>query len=416
MSTFNTLVTKDYIKNALVTDRLVEPVYSRSNGDLLFETKIRDKMSEVEMRNDYYFRNSYRIGLIDTSQLPVEISEWANDMIARIKANFINDKDKVYFGKASLFPRASFNRYSDKARLVQVTKTATKYVIPHRTIRAMHTRNIGGITGEWTDDAGVQHKDAILVNIESMVHQIRNCYRSDITDKVMLACFDEASKNRYNYTKKALGLGVEFLKQELEKELGITYTTFEAAGYTTLTTDKKSDLQTLELLATGEVELDQIVSDEAVNVYIDGFKDNLDDNTYDYLLQTLGSHTSDPEVPMQLLTNMSIDAGNPRLDGLFLNLSTKAINNILGHRVMNTVDVKNFANQHKLYQLLDTNQAYNLQAKLSVIGRRCKLYSSNDNRRKLFDLVEDELDRMFNEMVNIPDGKIKISYEALTND
>jgi hypothetical protein len=111
---------------------------------------------------------------------------------------------------------------------------------------------------------------------------------------------------------------------------------------------------------------------------------------------------------------MKIDAGNPRLDALFINLPKDAKANITSNRVMNTVDVKNFMDNNKLTHLLDYYSTENLEARLRALSDGVAKYNNPEDRKKLFDLTKDGLEELINQQLGTATYKIKVNYEEFT--
>ncbi len=397
-----------------LTEKFSEFTYRTTEEGLLDVNVVkRDNISEVEANNDWYWRSTKKLLFLDyNNNTSLEaLNNWRRSVKEALTTNTIGDKDKVFFTKSSLFPRSSFNRYSDKARLVQVTKAATKFVVTRRCIDQLYSRDVEAFRGAYIDENGVDQHDLILGSADACARRLMNTRNLTPAQQKVI----NGNSSRYNLSSTGRKAAITYMKEIAEATNSRKYNTFRQVKYKYLVVDKLTDQQSMETLLNTPWTIDQLVSDDAVNAYIDNFKDELDESTYDYLVATLGANKAEPEVPMQLLTNMSIPVGNPRLDALFLNLSRSAIFNIMEHRVMKTVDVKNFVKQHGLMQILEPHQADNLQGKLNTLSRRLRAYTTEADRRLFFDLVEDKLTQMINEHITIPDGTIKLKYEALND-
>lgn len=360
-----------------------------------------------------YYGNYHNIALIDPDKL--DYDSWEKEIKNIIDTGgSINDTDKVFFTKSALFPRASFNRYSTKARLVQTTKAATKFVFPNKFTSEISQSEIKHFTVIHTVD-GKENEYVMGANLNDYFNLLGSLHRGKQTTEEKKALVSYNSLSNYQKYNMSLTDVTAALKSRLELEYGGL---FEIAPKKFLVIKSRTlkGLQSFEFLKSGELELTDIVSDNVVNDYIDGFKDALDESTYDYLISTLSAHTSDPEVPMQLLTNMKIGPGNPRLDALFINLDQRAINNILSNRVMKTVDVKNFWETHSLQTIVDPYSHNNLQSKLSLIGKRAQLYETNESRSLLFTLIREKIEKSINDELGFEEGGrsyLKLKYESI---
>lgn len=370
-------------------------------------SNLKSLMDPVKLENlkDSYYSTGYPVALMS-----VEGAKLFKEIESNICNNNIDSDDKVYFTKSSLFPRASFNRYSDKARLVQTTKAATKYAVPTNIESKLN------ITHTYLFKFKSSYApDGVLVKVESnntynILHQANNTSLSAKERELKREC----GQSRWNIDVGPLWF--DSISKALNKELGCAPTlAWEGEkermaivkGYTL------KEKETIPFLISGEIEIEDFVNDTEVNRYIDTFKGEFDDSMYEYLHSTLSAHTSDPEVPMQLLCNMRIDGGNPRLDALFINLPKDAKNNIVNHRVMNTVDVKNFMNNHGLMHLLDYYSTENIQARLNALRGAVVKYNNPVDRRKLFDLTKDGLEELINNQYGLTTVNIKLNYEEL---
>ena len=115
-----------------------------NNGEPRIEFKHVGTDEAINLNEGSFRYNTYAQyvhGIIDDIKLNDYIEAEKN----RIENNCINDKDKVFFSKSSIFPRTAFNRYSNKARLVQTVKAATKFVVPIDTFTQLRTYPVSSL-------------------------------------------------------------------------------------------------------------------------------------------------------------------------------------------------------------------------------------------------------------------------------
>jgi len=394
-----------------ISDHIINPGVDCYAYTFQFETNgTNDLVRELEpielkdCKTNYYY-NGYNIALI--GQEGVDAIKYFDKAIAN---NTIGDKDKVYFTKSSLFPRASFNRYSDKARLVQTTKAATKYAVPTNIMGKIDFSPYDVIQFKSPALAKPIIVHAITRYTYNILSQANKTSLSGAERKILQNC----NRNRWNITPDAnwypsMAKAIEEVHNMPPQEWEV-----EKLHLRVLKGRTKKEEDTIPFLLSGEIEIEDFVNDNEVNRYIDTFKGEFDDSMYEYLFSTLSVKTSDPEVPMQLLCNMKIDAGNPRLDALFINLPKDAKANITSNRVMNTVDVKNFMDNNKLTHLLDYYSTENLEARLRALSDGVAKYNNPEDRKKLFDLTKDGLEELINQQLGTATYKIKVNYEEFT--
>lgn len=363
-------------------------------------------------RRSYYYGNNHVVGYLDSAKLDWGV--FASTLKNEMRQSVITDTDKVFFTKAALFPRASFNRYSDKARLVQTTKAATKYAFNNNFFEEIRTRDDEVILGTHTDAIGNKKDFYIGVDMDQYTQTLRDHSSSIREELAYITAFNKL--NNFQRHNNRLKEALTALSARLKTLVPGGNWTCSRVAVKVLAAGTVKHLASMKTLTSGEVEFADMVIDLTVNSYIDNFKDSLDESTYEYLLQTLGAHTSDPEVPMQLLTNMKMEEGNPRLDALFISLSREAIANITNNRVMKTVDVRNFWETHNINELANPYNHGNFHQKLRLIGSRAAAYTTNSSRELLFNLLKDDLEEGINKELGFGNNsltKIKLNYESL---
>jgi len=396
----NIQLTNDGFKDFFEDRRIMRVSYITTDGITLGieETKKGNLYGETRSNN---FVSGYLKDGVHTG----EMQNYVLQLSKVARRNKINDKDKVYFTKASLFPRTSFNRYSDKARLVQKIPAATKFVLPDH-INFSH-RSDRVFKFSTADD-----KDSVLVDINkhSFAEIIRNYDYATLYQKYRVGM--DANPNYYSPLDMTADIAtpIQIFLKTIEPDLDFVkikaVNVFRMEGYS------KKETDSLEVLKLGK-DISSLISDKAANDYIETFKADFDDSTMSYMVEMLNSAGADPEVAMQLICNTKLREFEPKLHALLVQLDRDAYNRIVGNRVMNTVDVKNLISTHNLNTYF--NNYYDPDTlSIARIAAILKDESITPALKKEFaGLINNRLSKAFESTSGIAPGTIKMSYEDI---
>jgi len=241
-----------------------------------------------------------------------DVTDYLNTFYKVINRKRIVDSDKFLFLRSSVFPRTSFNRYSQKAKRVQIHKTATKYVIGSNKPNLIHMHHHWN-TRFYAEMAVTADYNYGEVKNSSYGHDIKTIHQLESIEgqpfyNVALAKLKKAV-DKYNSNTNECVLdfyeGVNQVKSLTNKK----------HGYTTC---NEKEREVLEMMLKGTYPISKIVTDTGVNEYIDGFKTVLDKGTYEMLLTALGNGDSNLVMGLKLLENMSLRNSKPYLHALML--------------------------------------------------------------------------------------------------
>jgi len=152
------------VNNTILSNTGLSDMFKLPNSvDLTFEVK------ECSLTGtNLYFdvdktikENTEEYTMISEDNRDSRFRDYINKLKSVADRNVIQDTDKVFFNKSSLFPRISFNRYSTKAKRVQSITAATKVVIGD--INKMHARSSNSIL----IIDGDSFKEKLILNINT---------------------------------------------------------------------------------------------------------------------------------------------------------------------------------------------------------------------------------------------------------
>lgn len=336
------------------------------------------------------------------------IREYVNRMLEVSKRNKIIDTDKVMFLKNSKFPRISFNRYSDKAKRVQVAHKATKFVIGDE-LSFWESGNKKHYLLE-----GDSLKEPLLLDID---YYDMSEFIDNHTVKAESKYYEYVSNNRsrYYFNRKLDNVIKKDILKDLRTQLSDSSITVKQVNYNQLQLDNIPIKETFDFLMTSP-DISKITSDSNVNKYVSKFKGELDEGNYEYLLMALEAERGDPEVAMQLLSQLTMDPDNALLHALFINLDYKAINRIINHKVFKSIDVQNFVTQSNLnIYLHDTYGNSRLQQVGNVLNT---VLTTSEKRILFYEKVKDKVEDAVRELTGLTEDsliKISIDYEETSN-
>ena len=321
--------------------------------------------------------------------------------------NKITDKDKVFFTKASLFPRTSFNRYSKKARLVQKIPAATKFVVPE--VINTSVVQVPVYTFKATDGG----EDALVhIKNTSFAQAIRE-HDYNITYSKYPAAVDANPSyyGRLELTQDLVGMVVDYLESVYP---GRTFNRvdFDEQHLLRMRGYSLKEAATLHIYMQG-IPISSFVTDTVANKYIEEFKGEFDEGTMKYLVEMLNSPGADPEVAMQLICNTKMREFEPKLHSLLLQLTRAAFSKINDHKVMNTVDVINLVKTHNLTSYF--NNYYDMDnlvtAKVSYILKNDDISASL--KKEFAVLLNKRFSKALSERIGMDYNLIKITYEDI---
>jgi len=332
-----------------------------------------------------------------------------NNYISRLEKviarNKILDTDKVFFTKNSEFPRTSFNRYSDKARRVEKIERADKIVV-----NKINTYVYGygsGIDAILTKD-GKESYLHLSLNVDE--YSLRRMMRETNNSAILKKYSEFISANYSNYDRITLTKDFTTAIAKFLDKAGYSFDEIKFSKgleYVFANHMSVKDLDALKILTSGEIPISKFCNDSAANAYINRFKSELDENTYKYILDSLKSPSTDPEVPMQLLAQSSIP-DKTLLYAIFLNIDSSRRSAIKYHKVFNTVDVKNLVKDMNLDRFFRNNY----QPRMDLINFELRRAKGHE-RKKLFYLVKDTVMTLVAEQLGLTTDEFNIEYEDI---
>lgn len=289
---------------------------------------------------------------------------WAA-LMQRAKQNSIVDGDKVFFTKNSKFPRTTFNRYSQKARRVEVTKTATKFVINASSQPWTRGTSFYLVSGHAVE---MNHYDSTIKNFFKNMSQATARRSGKHYDKL----WNELQGWYVNWSTFN-ELMLKIVKKDIDSTQSLDQNSIRIFSVQTST---KPDKATFEFLVDGP-DLDSLVTDEVANNYLDSLKPKLDEANFKVLHSALSTGDSNITMGFKLLENMDVSNGMPYLYALFLDSFRLNGYNIRRNNSYNSVGVKNLRNTFKLDSLV-----YDEYSHADRIG---KMQQVHDNRLQTID-------------------------------
>jgi len=317
---------------------------------------------------------------------PKEFGDYIAKLNKMIKSNKINQKDKVFFSSNSVYPRTSFNRYSDSARRIENVAKADKIVV-------------GNVipTPYVYSHVGIKNNGKILAAqaVYDLVNDVKEIV--DAADALAVPCniskaFENESHNYYGYSYDVAKKLKTLLLEEFMKQLPTAE--FIAFGVEEFTQVKHSG--TLQVLKQG-YPLTSFITDLEVSRYIDSFKDVIDATSYPMLLSALSGDNKQVTLAMKLIENMNTIDSKPYLYALFVNAVQTNRNTIINNKtyksvgfnnVLETFNIKRLLAMHDPYSSVSTNQN-KLSYISNVYSREMK---SNEDKKVFLDAVEDAIE------------------------
>ena len=321
--------------------------------------------------------------------------------------NKILATDKVFFTKASLFPRTSFNRYSKKARLVQKIPAATKYVVP--SVINTSVGNVPVFTFKATDGG----EDRLVYIKPTSFAEAARAYDYNIAYSNYPNALNENTSyyGRLKLTSDLVDMVVDYLEQNSPGRK-FNRSNFKEHNILRMRGYSLKEASTLHIYTQG-LPISSFITDKVANTYIEQFKGEFDEGTMKYLVEMLNSPGADPEVAMQLICNTKMRAFEPKLHGLFLQLTRAAFSKITDHKVMNTVDVTNLVTAHNLSTYF--NNYYDIDTlvttKVSSVLRDDNI--STQLRKEFATIINKRFSEAICARVGMDSNLIKITYEDI---
>jgi len=367
---------------------------------------VEDNVPTARLLSRYYLKDRFEFSTMLSTSNDTLISDDKplgthniNINIAEQTTSKIEDTDKVFFGKESAFPRTSFNKLSNKARLVQRIDKADKVVVGSR--------------------IGIMFSKYVLLKIldnttGKVYHMLIDDYFAELntedagsTPKTLL---DGDVSKEFKYTV------VDYLNGIYDyglKDVTIEWRKVRKLGDTT----KEKD--TAKLIMNTSISADKFITDKEVNDYINKFKGEFDELTYNYVLEAFNS-TEDPDVAIQLLGQLNIERDNPLFNALMFNIKYDRRYVISQSKAMKSIDALNMNRRLNLKTRIEDNLT-RIEDYLNSAGIYINSDVSTEDRETYFRLIKDTLETSatdsFSRYYNSKSKyKFKISYENITNE
>lgn len=306
-----------------------------------------------------------------------------------IKRQKIVKDDKVYFTKASEYPRNNFNRYSDSAKRVQSIDKATKIVVDIDVLN-----QLGNINGK-------AYKDYIIDVGQISTTLLEFVLTTEFTNNVGIkeSKTIESLRSIYN-ARSSWGWG--WREREIAQKIVKTLLEIPDGVYREYfaimspRTEKMQD--SIDALYHG-YNIDSFITDEAVNTYIDGYKDVIDDSNYDLLLSQLKGEDSQITLGMKLIENMDLTKSKPELFALFYNAAEKGRHNIRNNSVFRGIGMKNIRKQYDIDSIMEASDSYDANVRVTSIGRIHDKLSDHASKKRFIVKIKNRLIRELKEHI-----------------
>ena len=171
--------------------------------------------------------------------------------------NTILDTDKVMFTKNSKFPRISFNRYSTKAKRVQVVSKATKFVIGDE----YDTWAYNAPTGYVVTGDSIKKPFEIRLDFPNLI-TLSKQYAYNRYDKLI-------QENRWANHQELSGTIRDDLLKIIIRDTGDASVKLTEASFKIMRFNTIPEEETFKFLLTSP-DISKIVTDTAVNAYLAG--------------------------------------------------------------------------------------------------------------------------------------------------
>ena len=328
--------------------------------------------------------------VVENKQTIINDPQGLNNYIGKfnkvIATNKIVAKDKVFFSSNSVYPRTSFNRYSDSARRIEKMEKADKIVVGNKiSLPYIHTY------------MGIKINNRLLIKeaIRKLTSKVDELVKD--AEEGSVPCnlsrgFEKESVGYYGFSYDANRRLDRLLVEEFKKQFPAAEDTeFGVIEY------KHAKLSgTLDAMKQG-YPITAFVTDVEVSRYIDSFKDIIDETSYPMLLSAFSGDNKQVTLAMKLIENMDNMNSKPYLYALFINALQKNRNTIINNKTYKSVGFNNVLETFGIKELLQMHDPYSSnntsQRKLAYISMVYKKkLSSNEDKEVFLDAVEDTIE------------------------
>ena len=369
--------------------------YINSAGKLRFELK-NERRLKVILKIDEFISYSRKLNQV-------------------IKGNKIGHEDKVFFAANSSIPRTSFNRYSNKARRVEKEDKATKIVIGSvPTIVTMYNTSeaylLNGTKLIKYDPRSIVDK---LGKLAEELLEKGEASNKDLPE--LIKYFYQISsfsyyRTTYTQTNHIVKEAKKIIEGQFKDNISLINYKFVDGEFAS------KDIKTMDVLANGH-KITSLVTDDAVVEYLDGYKDGLDENTYNMLLSMFTNNIDQLSIGIKLLENMNITESKPYMYALFFNAMSANRYNIVSHKAYKGIGFANIINTFELKSLSNILSGYGSSVSEGMIRFASSVITklkTNEDKELFKRLIHNTIKKYFIQVIGAAAYNIYIQQDENT--